>query len=526
MNAKLALVILIAVTTAIRLSCSISLGLGNDEAYHYLYATHPSLSYFDHPPMMAWVEMAGLSLPGAGNAAWALRVGFIALFSGSTLILARLTTRYFGEKAGFLAALALNLTAYYGLAASMFALPDGPLLFFWLLTLDRLSLAVDDRSGDRLQYWIEAGFAWGGAMLSKYHAVFLPLGVAVFLLLDARKRRRLLRPGPYVALAIGLAAFSPVLIWNARHGWVSFLFQGGRAVGGWMPRPDYLAVAMLAQAGYLFPWIWIPLVVLLMDGCRRWPGLAEGPERLWLCVAALPLAAFTAVACFRPVLPHWGLIGLVPLFPMLGRAWAERFQARPVAGRLQLAIYAGLSLTLIALTILEFRTGWFQRADATPWGILDERTDPTLDFYGWDQVAGRIRQLGLLDDPRSFIFTRYWYQSAQVAYALGGDWPALCYNADDPRGFAFWSRPEDWIGHDGVLILVGNEPAAVARYFRRWFTKVEPASEFSVERNGKPVRRVRLFRCIQQRIAYPFALDSAHRLAHQQAPKETKQTTR
>ena len=71
MNAKLALMILIAVTTAIRVWCSVSLGLGNDEAYHYLYATHPSLSYFDHPPMMAWVEMAGLSLPGAGHAAWA-----------------------------------------------------------------------------------------------------------------------------------------------------------------------------------------------------------------------------------------------------------------------------------------------------------------------------------------------------------------------------------------------------------------------------------------------------------------------
>src|SRR5262245_34371548 len=109
MKAKLALTILIAVTTAIRLFCSTSLGLGNDEAYHFLYATHPSLSYFDHPPMMAWVEMAGLALPGARNAVWALRIGFIALFAGSTLILARLTTRYYGEKAGFLAALALNL---------------------------------------------------------------------------------------------------------------------------------------------------------------------------------------------------------------------------------------------------------------------------------------------------------------------------------------------------------------------------------------------------------------------------------
>ena len=57
--------ILIAGTAAIRLLCAVSLGLGNDEAYHSLYATHPALSYFDHPPMMAWVEMAGLTLPGA-----------------------------------------------------------------------------------------------------------------------------------------------------------------------------------------------------------------------------------------------------------------------------------------------------------------------------------------------------------------------------------------------------------------------------------------------------------------------------
>ena len=41
-------------------------------------------------------------------------------------------------------------------------------------------------------------------------------------------------------------------------------------------------------------------------------------ERLWLCLAVVPLGVFTAVACFRPVLPHWGLIGLVSLFPLLG----------------------------------------------------------------------------------------------------------------------------------------------------------------------------------------------------------------
>lgn len=179
-----------------------------------------------------------------------LRIGFIALFAGSTWLLARLTTRCYGELAGFLAALALNLTAYYGLAASTFALPDGPLLFFWLLTIDRLTIAMNltaphenevrgtigERRGARqsttpsdLLPWLWVGLAWGAAMLSKYHGIFLPMGAFFYIVLHPPARRWLAHPGPYIAAAIGLLVFSPVIVWNATHGWASFLFQGGRA---------------------------------------------------------------------------------------------------------------------------------------------------------------------------------------------------------------------------------------------------------------------------------------------------------
>ncbi|HZW34501.1 MAG TPA: glycosyltransferase family 39 protein [Isosphaeraceae bacterium] len=514
MNPKHALGILIAGSALVRLICASSLGLGNDEAYHYLYAIHPAPSYFDHPPMMAWVEMAGLALLGTGTAAaWALRIGFIALFAGSTAILARLTSRRYGARAGFLAALALNVTGYYGLAASMFALPDGPLLFFWLLTLDRLTVALDDADSRRLTPWIPVGLAWGGAMLSKYHAVFLPMGAALSVVLDRRMRQRwLFRPGPYLAVGVGLMVFSPVIVWNADHGWVSFLFQGGRAVGSWVPRPDYLVAALLGQAAYLFPWVWLPLVRILGRSCRTYATMPAGPERLWTCLAAVPWGAFSAVACFRPVLPHWGLIGLVSLFPVLGREWAQRIEVQARPWRRRLAVYAGLSITLAVLALLEFHTGFLQRGGGSRVGLLEGRRDPTLDLYGWDQVADRIRQLGLIDDPRTFVFTRYWYQSAQLAYALEEARPVLCYNAEDPRGFAYWSRPEDWVGRDGILVLIGSEAELVAHLFGRWFDRVENVAEFWVERSGKPVRHVRLYRCTNQRLAFPFGPDRAERI--------------
>ena len=347
-------------------------------------------------------------------------------------------------------------------------------------------------------------------MLSKYHGVFLPMGTALYLVLNRPARCWLRHPGPYAAIAMALCVFSPVIVWNATHGWASFLFQGGRAVGSASPNPWGLILALLAQAMYLFPWIWVPLVVVLVAGCRNWRRTSAF-EHLLLALAVAPLGVVTLVACFRPVLPHWGLIGLVSLFPLLGRKWSVRLEARPRPTRRFLAACAGFSVLFLAFTIAEYRYGMLQRGRDGRGGLIDAARDPTLDLYGWDQVAAVIRQRGLADKDGTFLFTRFWYQSAQLAHSLGGKHPVLCYNADDPRGFAFWSKPEDWVDHDGILVVVG-EHEAMARYYSRWFARVEPVADFWVEREGKPVRRIGIYRCMRQRVAYPFTRESELRL--------------
>lgn len=496
------LAILIAVGVAVRLLIAVTLGLGNDEAYHFLYTRHPDLSYFDHPPMVAWVEFLGLSLFGDPFSWLGLRLGFILLSAGSTVLMARVTERWYGRDAGFFAALALSLTGYYGLAAATFALPDGPLLFFWLLTLDRLSVAL--RYPGSLRPWLWVGLAWGGAMLSKYHGVFLPIGVLVYLVVSGGWRRWLLSPGPYLAFLIGILMFSPVLIWNSRHNWVSFCFQGGRALGSVTPRPDLLAGAVVAQAAYLFPWIWLPLVVRLARGLRD---LHAGRERaeagLGPCLAVVPLGLFLAVACFRPVLPHWGLIGLVSLFPVLGRDWSRAWGQNRRVGGGWLAAAAAFSLLLVALTLLQYHTGFLQKTGSSGRGLVELKTDPTAELYGWDQVAKRLDQLGVLDDPSVFLFTRHWFTSAQIAHAVRLRRPVLCYNPDDARGFAFWSRPEEWVGRDGILLVVNNDPAPVS-FYRRWFRDAIPIGDDWVERRGQPIRRIQAYRMREQIAAFPL----------------------
>ena len=498
MSPRRLLWVLIIASGLIRLGWGAVLGLGMDEAYHSLFLDHPAWSFFDHPPMLALVEAMGVALAGGRVAPITLRLGFILLFAGSTWLMARLTTRLFGPRAGLLAAFALNVSAYHTAAAGAFALPDGPLLFFWLLTLDRLVVALD--RPDRWGGWFLVGLAWGGGMLSKYHAVFLPAGVVLFAVLEPSARHLLRRAGPYLAVAVGLALFAPVLYWNATHEWASFLFQGERAVGGLRFRPMALAGAIGGQAAYLFPWLWAILVAILADRLRFFYRGASVVERFLVCQSVIPLAVFTAVACVRPVLPHWTLVAYLAIFPLVGRAWENRWTLDPARTRRRFVTLAVIPLVAMAIMVAQFETGVLNRLG------LPGKFDPTADLFGWDQIDAEIRRQGWLDRPGTFLFTGTWYLSGQVGFAARNeDVPVLCYNQREPHNFAFWSQPADFVGRDGILISVDearHEPACFARFFER----IDPPVAFDVTRLGRPIRRVRLYRCVRQVVPFPYKI--------------------
>lgn len=494
---------LVATTALLRLAWACCLGPGNDEAYYYLFTVHRDWSYHDQPPMLAMVGWAGLAMTGGEVTAPALRLGFVALFAGSTLLMARLTRRFYGDWAGVLAAVVLNATAYYGLAAGTFALPDGPLVFFWLLTLDRLAAAL--QRPERLRAWVGVGLAWGAALLSKYHAVFLPIGMLTYLLLEPSSRACLRRPGPYLAGAIGLALFAPVIAWNAANDWASFAFQGGRALGSLWPRADLLAGFVAGQAAYLTPWIWLFLLGALWRRRRALAGDGSAAERFLVAFALPPLAAFLAIACVQPVLPHWSLVGFLPVMVLLGADWASWHAVAPRRVLRRAAVVLGVVLVGASLFVVQARWGPLQRGGRGRLGVLAVSRDPTVDMHGWDRVADELRRRGLVGQPGTFLFTSKWFHSGQLAFALGGAADVLCYRAgeDGSRGFAHWSRPEDWVGQDGILVVV-NHSSTEPQAYDRWFERIEPLGEFEVLRAGGPIRKVRLYRCVRQTHPFPF----------------------
>ena len=217
--------------STVRVGLASALGLGVDESYLVSTTRQLHLSYFDHPPLAWWITHAAIALTGS-ESHLVVRLPFIALFALTTWLVYLATARTFDQRSGIVAILFLSISPVFSLSSGSWALPDGPLLCALSAAaycLVRVLLEPTTRL-DGWRWWLGAGAATGLGLLSKYQGVLFLAGAFVFLLARPRQRRWLRRPETYAAVAVAFGLFSqPVVVWNARHGWVSFAFQLGRA---------------------------------------------------------------------------------------------------------------------------------------------------------------------------------------------------------------------------------------------------------------------------------------------------------
>jgi len=298
----------------LRLLVSALFELVPQEAYYLFYARHPALSYFDHPGVLAWalVPVAQLRPPSA------VLVRLVPFaFSALTLLgMARLARRFVPAAPGR-AVLLLATTAAFSIL-SVVALPDGPLVATWTWTLCFLAEALLD---DRPWAWLPAGLCAGLAFDAKYSAAFLFLGAGLLVLAFPRGRRTLVSPWPWLGLLLAALATAPVWIWNAGHGWASFLYQtAGRVEHARGLSPWNLLGLVGSQLVLVLPPL---LVVWGREALRALPRMLRGalePEELFLAVFSLvPAVGLLVVSLGAVVKPNWPL----PLW-VAGALWAAR----------------------------------------------------------------------------------------------------------------------------------------------------------------------------------------------------------
>jgi dolichyl-phosphate-mannose-protein mannosyltransferase len=484
---------LVFVSAGGRVLLGIALGLGVDESYEVVTARMPALSYFDHPPLSFWLA-GGIARLFGTEQRTLLRLPFIALFALTTILLYRLTARLYGERAGLVAALLVNVSPVFSLSTGGWILPDGPLdcaMLAAALCLTRALLPTDGsthREPEAWRWWIGAGVATGIALLSKYHGVFLLAGTLLYLVTRREARGWLRRPEPYTAAALALAIASPVVIWNLAHGFASVRFQAGRA-GTHGVHPTALVQNVAGQVGYLLPWIAVPLLWQLGVSFRAGP--RDAPRWLLGCLACGPILVFTLISLGGNAgLPHWPAPGYLLLFPLLGDA-VTRYESRgPVQRTLMRRLILSAAIVFVILTAAAasaIATGWPTRVAPS----LFRRGDPTIEAVDWRDLRHVALERGWLTRG-DVVATTHWIDGAKVGYALGPEFPVLCLS-DDPRGFQFIFPPANAVGRDALVVVRAGDERAMTR-IAGYFESVQLLEEVPIMRAGQAVLRLQVYR--------------------------------
>ncbi len=369
--------------------------LSDQEAYYWLWSQTLDWSYFDHPPLQAWLTALSTSIGDNTNLAVRLPA-----------ILGRVLFLYFSylwvlPRAGAVRARAVVLalcSSFFVLAGSWIALPDGVMLPFAVLTMYFC---------DRKQ-WLAVGLCLGFAGLGKWTALCLVPGVLASLVFHHGWSRRALLN----MLSIGVVAIviqAPVLWWNLQHDWVSFRFHlYERHQRG----PVASTQALLNGIQFLGSQLVLggTGLALLLWGRFGNPihKKKDFPLLSWIWPAFL-LFGFSALR--GEIRFYWTSIAFVPLFLLLVQKTSngsllkiERYQF--VGATLSLAFLS----SIMFLPVGAYLRDWTQR-----FGKYDLRHSPRGDFAGWRDWVATLDPAWLASGSHAFLANNFRL-SSQLAW--------------------------------------------------------------------------------------------------------------
>jgi len=459
-----------------------------EEAYYWMYAQHPALSFYDHPPMVAWTIRLGTSI--FGNTEFGVRFATLMLSMGSTVTLFVIGRLWFGLAAALWACLIFTLTPLYA-GIGLLTSPDDALLFFWLLTLYFLSKALLSGSDG---YWLGSGIGLGAAMLSKYPGVMLAPGLLLFLLTSPGHRFWLRRPHPWVALGIGILLFTPVIVWNAQHDWVSLLFQASRTVDQKPKVFHYVTEFWLSQLGTLTPPVFILVLAAAWRAMKK--GWLEQQDHWNFAVSFfLPLFLVFFFASFvTSVHVNWTAPVYLSMLPATAAFFLESStnQANPTqARRWRLAgtwwlVFCGAVL-LVAFSILTL-------------GV--PRMLSLTQAGGWRQLASQVEEARTVVEmetgQRPFIIgVDKLYFASQMGFYMGSPDEVVNQFALGFPGFGYpyWTDLQKFSGRPAIVIMEKKLWPVATRILQPHCNRLHLPQPVTFLNSGGKERRVRLITC-------------------------------
>lgn len=349
--------IALALTTVWKAIAIGKLDLCFDEGYYYYWSLFPQLSYFDHPPLTAWL----MTLSGwlFHNSVWTVRVwpflGSLLLAVLGRSLARRLFDAETGDRAGF-----FLLVAPLFIGNGFLMTPDAPFAVCWAAAVACACRAAVSRA--RLSaWWLAAGVCAGLGFLAKYNMVLFFFGLGLYWLASPGQRSPIFR-GAFVAGLIALLMFLPVLVWNERHDWISFRFQLSHGLSR-NTRP--LAANLVEYLGNLLL-IFTPILggLCFWSAARR--STFQDPQRRMLAAFFWVVVLFFGYSALKTrVQANWPMMAFFSGLLLLARDWPEIPRAWR---RAALGLVLALDVAAMAYLLLpaQFPLAWQGRSLDAP----------------------------------------------------------------------------------------------------------------------------------------------------------------
>ena len=427
---------------ALHLGVGAALPLIDDESYYTLWASVPDWSYYDHPPMIAWMIHPGVSL--FGTTPFGVRVVALLAMAAAGLCVADMAR---GTGTARVAVLYFNLSVLV-LGVGGFATPDAPSTLFWLLAT---AAALRASEGGGRRWWVLAGLAAGLGIMSKFTNLFLGVGFVGWLVFCVRGRASLRTGGPWLALLAAALAVLPLILWNLAHDGLGFERQFSRITAGALTSRyllEYLVLLVVLPG---------PLIgVMALRAVPRANGLL-----LW-SVAPL-LAYFAQHALQAQVQANW----LVPASGALALLAARTAQHRPHWHGWAAGSSALLSFGLLGTAF-------------NPWAPIGTADNPPNQTRGWPAFLAELPKGG-------WIATTDYALTGRLFTGLPG---RPVWSVDDLQRYGFRGRfPVGLCTAPGWLVEEAN---ADPDHATRLFAQVGPERTLNRSQTGTTLKSYRL----------------------------------
>ena len=385
---------LIATLAIIRLIVSPFFDLGVDEAHYALYASHLDISYFDHPPLIGWMQWFFISIFGENN--FAIRVSAILLGSVATYFLYLfIFTISKDTKISFLSTISLSGSLMFN-ALFLMSMPD-TILFALIVPI--IIYTIDIYKNPNFKSWAIFGFLLGLAGLAKYTAILFILPIVLFFII--KKQFNFFKDKNfYISIIIALVTILPVIIWNIEHDFISFTYQSDHVVGSSKINLFYLGQSLAAQFIAYNPF----LVLFAFYGLYK--SFKSNDDYLFLSAlfGLVLIGFFTYASLYKPALPHWSALFYMIFIP-LGVYFALLHHNQKLNKFINFSILFGIILSLVVYIELVFKIIPFP-----------DYNSPHRDIYGFNIILEKANKEITNPNKEALAITNWTLASRAIYY--------------------------------------------------------------------------------------------------------------